>query len=65
MPDYTADNLRRGIEQAKKNIKTFEDAIEKEEAQIKQFKWMIKEIERKEELKEGLTVNGDNDNSIS
>ena len=59
MPDYTADGLKRGIEQAKKNIKTFEDAIEKEEEQIKQFKWMIKEIERKEELKEGLTVNGD------
>jgi hypothetical protein len=59
MPDYSVDNLRHGIEQAKKNIKTFEDAIEKEEATIKQFKWMIKEIERKEELKEGLTVNGD------
>lgn len=48
MPDYSVDNLRHGIKQAKKNIQTFEDAIDKENATIKEFKWMIEQVERKE-----------------
>ena len=48
MPKYSIDNLRRGIEQAEKNIKTFEDAIAKERETIGQFKWMIAQAERKE-----------------
>lgn len=48
MPRYSIDNLRRGIKQAEKNIKTFEDAIAKERETIGQFKWMIEQAERKE-----------------
>ena len=65
MAEYSIDNLKRGIEQAKTNIKTFEDAIEKEEQTIKQFKFMIETINRKEEQKLGIEVNGNNDNSLS
>ena len=48
MSDYSAENLKRGIEQAEKNIATFEEAISKERETIGQFKWMIEQIERKE-----------------
>ena len=65
MANYSIENLRNGIKQASKNIKTFEDAIEKERATIKEFEFMIETIERKEQLKNGVTVNGDNNNSIS
>ena len=65
MANYSIENLRNGIKQASKNIKTFEDAIEKERATIKEFEYMIETIERKEQLKNGVTVNGDNNNSIS
>ena len=54
MPDYSVDNLHRGIKQAKKNIQTFEDAIDKENKTIKHFKWMIEQIERKEEQHKGV-----------
>lgn len=66
MPNYSVDNLKHGIQQARKNIQTFEDAIEKENETIKQFKFMIETIERKADLKDGITVeagkekNGDN-----
>ena len=56
MPDYSAENLKRGIEQAMKNIKTFEDAIAKERATIKQFEFMISKIEEKENLKNGVKI---------
>ena len=59
MPNYSVDNLEHGIKQARNNIKIFEDAIDKENATIKQFKWMIEQIERKEELKKGIELNGD------
>lgn len=52
MPNYSVDNLHRGIEQAEKNIKTFEDAISKERETIGQFKWMIEQAERKEKERE-------------
>jgi len=51
MVDYSVENLLRGIEQAEKNIKTFEDAISKERETIGQFKWMIEQVERKEDEK--------------
>ena len=56
---YSVENLRRGIKQCNDNIKTFEDAIKKERASIKDFEFMIETIERKEQLK-----NGNNDNSV-
>ena len=58
MPNFSVDNLRHGIQQARKNIKTFEDAIEKENETIKQFKFMIETIERKEDLKKGIEIDG-------
>ena len=58
MPNFSVDNLRHGIQQARKNIKTFEDAIDKENETIKQFKFMIETIERKEDLKKGIEIDG-------
>ena len=58
MPNFSIDNLRHGIQQARKNIKTFEDAIDKENETIKQFKFMIESIERKEDLKKGIEIDG-------
>lgn len=49
MVDYSVDNLLRGIEQAEKNIATFEEAIAKERETIGQFKWMMEQIERKKD----------------
>lgn len=48
MVEYSKENLLHGIEQAEKNIKTFEEAIAKERETIGQFKWMIEQLERKE-----------------
>jgi len=48
MANYSADNLKRGIEAAEKNIKTFEEAIDKERETIKKFYWMIEQIDRKD-----------------
>ena len=64
MPNFSIDNLRHGIQQARKNIQTFEDAIEKENETIKQFKFMIETIEKKEDQKQGIVVNGNNNNSV-
>ena len=43
---YNTDALERGIEQCKRNIKTFEEAIEKEYATIKEYR---KQIEHNQE----------------
>ena len=48
MTDYSVDSLLRGIESAKDNIKTFEEAIEKERQTIKEYRFMIDTVERKE-----------------
>lgn len=45
---FSVDNLKRGIKQAEKNIRTFEDAIKTEHETIGKFKWMIEQAERKE-----------------
>jgi hypothetical protein len=42
------DALKRGIESCKKNIETFEEAIEKERQTIKDYHNMIDVLERKE-----------------
>jgi hypothetical protein len=56
MPNYSIENLRRGIKQAEKNIQVFEDAIRKERETIGQFKWMIEQAERKEKEREAAKV---------
>lgn len=45
---YNADALEKGIEACRKNIKTFEEAIEKEYATIKEYRRMKEVIERKQ-----------------
>jgi prefoldin subunit 5 len=45
---FSVESLDRGIESCKKNIKTFEDAIDKERNTIKDYRHMIETIERKE-----------------
>ncbi len=47
MPDYSVGSLERGIESCQKNICTFEEAIDKERATIKEYRFMIDTIERK------------------
>ena len=45
---YNIESLEKGIEAAKKNIKTFEEAIEKERNTIEEYYVMIEVIERKQ-----------------
>lgn len=44
---YNADSLKAGIDACKNNIKTFEDAIEKEHMTIKDYRDKIEILERK------------------
>lgn len=48
MTGYSIESLKRGIEAAKKNMKTFEDAIQKERDTIKEYYFMIDTVEQKE-----------------
>ena len=51
---YSVESLRAGIEKAKVNITTFEEAIEGERNTIKEYRLLIDEIEiaeRKEAAK--------------
>lgn len=45
---YKVEALERGIEKCKKNIKIFEEAIDKERDTIKEYRQMIDVIELKE-----------------
>lgn len=55
MSGYNVDSLLDGIERCKKNIITFEDAIDKERNTIKEYYYMIDTIQRKErEHKAGM-----------
>lgn len=60
---YSTESLERGIEALKKNIKTFEEAIEKERTRIKEYHEMIDALNQKKreakaiELIEGKNVN--------
>lgn len=56
MPEYSIENLKHGIKQAEKNIKTFEEAINKERETIGQFKWMIEQAERKEKERKAAKI---------
>jgi hypothetical protein len=59
---YSVEGLERGIEACKKNIKTFEDAIDKERATIKEYRKMIDVIETKEVMSKPMKVELGNDN---
>ena len=45
---YSIESLENGIESCKKNIQTFEDAIDKERVTIKEYRVMIDAVERKQ-----------------
>ena len=45
---FNSDSLMRGIEQCKKNIKTFEEAIEKERNTIQEYYDMIEQNRERE-----------------
>ncbi|RLI90910.1 MAG: hypothetical protein DRO89_05005 [Candidatus Altiarchaeales archaeon] len=47
MEKYSTAALKRGVENAKKNIVIFEEAIEKEKKNIKEYRYMIKTLNRK------------------
>lgn len=47
---FNSEALERGIEQCKKNIVTFEEAIEKERATIKEYRRQIDHNEEQERL---------------
>jgi len=49
MSGFSTESLINGIEACKKNIKTFEDAIERERATIKEYRDMIEVVENKPE----------------
>jgi len=49
---YDIDGLKHGIEQARKNIETFKEAIRKEKETIESYENMILHLERKKELAE-------------
>lgn len=46
-PDYDVAALERGIEQCRANIKTFEDAIEKERQTMADYRIMIDHIKER------------------
>jgi hypothetical protein len=48
MPKYNKDSLRNGIENCRKNIQIFEDAIRKEKQTIQEYSFYISEILKKE-----------------
>ncbi len=61
---FSIESLERGIEGCKKNIKVFEEAIDKERDQIKEYYSMIDVLRKKEEVNKALesikeTINAD------
>jgi len=63
---YSMESLERGIEACKKNIKTFEDAIDKERNTIKEYRFMIDTIERKKrEAERAITIKVNKDEDIA
>jgi len=59
MPDYDIDGLRAGIEQCRKNIKTFEQAIDNERQTIATYRSHIDHLETKRQLAEGIVIDAD------
>lgn len=59
MPDmYNIEGLENGIENCRKNIKIFEEAIDKERETIKEYYRQIEIIERKEQERKHVDTNG-------
>jgi hypothetical protein len=54
-PRYNTDSLRAGMEKCKVNIKTFEDAIQKERDTINEYYDMI-EVIKKQERESNLAI---------
>ena len=48
---YTIESMNRSIEQAKKNIEVFEEAIEKERRTIREARDWMDKIEEQERIK--------------
>lgn len=63
---FSVENLERGIEHARKNIRVLEDAIERERQTIKEYRIMIDDIEfaekQKKAAEEGISIEVVNDN---
>jgi prefoldin subunit 5 len=60
MTGFSVESLENGIESCKKNIRVFEDAIEKERATIKEYREMMETIgeqERAAKQREGMSKN--------
>lgn len=58
MPEtrYDVDSLKRGIEKAYVNIETFETAISREQETIREYREMIKVIERKRDTPSTIKI---------
>jgi len=54
--DYDIEALRQNVQNCKKNIKTFEKAIEGEKETIAQYRHMIEVLEEKAKIAEGITI---------
>jgi len=54
--DYDIEALKENVQKCKKNIKTFEDAIEGERDTIAQYRHMIEVLEEKAKIAEGITI---------
>lgn len=57
--DYDIEALKEGVQKCKKNIKTFENAIQGEHDTIADYRNMIEVLETKQKLAEGITVDAD------
>ena len=53
---YSIEGLKHGIEQAKRNIETFEKAIAGERQTIKEYRLMIDDLKKKQKLMEEAKV---------
>jgi len=57
MSGYSADGLKHGIERARHNIVVLEQAIEREESTIADYRTMLADIKRAEEQKAEAEAN--------
>lgn len=61
MADYDIDGLEDGIRQCRKNIKTFEKAIEDERQTIVSYRQMIDTLQLKRKLSDGIVIDANSD----
>ena len=54
--NYNTEALKQNIEDAKKNILTFEEAIKREEDRIRQLREYIRIIDEKKEIQKGAII---------